>query len=201
MIAQLAFFRYPYANGVHTMQKLNATKTVNTQSVINLINGGICFPKMKNIFVINEHTSCPDHNSSLQVYKDLNAVYFALQFKGKKRTCAACTVTQFPSVDKRSPINTIRLSKDGSEVYTQSLFAYNKEFNVSVRQTAKLPSYDDSGLTQAEYNLLVDWIKFRTDQETSNLVHKRGLGIARINAVLKLAESYLAYKISAKDIY
>ena len=37
MIAQLAFFRYPYANGVHTMQKLNATKTVNTQSVINLI--------------------------------------------------------------------------------------------------------------------------------------------------------------------
>ncbi|HBF65217.1 MAG TPA: hypothetical protein DDW34_05080, partial [Clostridium sp.] len=108
---------------------------------------------------------------------------------------------QFPSVDKRSPINTIRLSKDGSEVYTQSLFAYNKEFNVSVRQTAKLPSFDDSGLTQAEYNLLVDWIKFRTDQETSNLVHKRGLGIVRINAVLKLAESYLAYEISAKDIY
>lgn len=52
MIAQLAFFRYPYANRVHTIQKLNATKTVNTQSVINLINGGICFPKMKNIFVV-----------------------------------------------------------------------------------------------------------------------------------------------------
>ena len=71
------------------MQKLNATKTVNTQSIINLINGGIHFPKMKNVFVVNEHSSCPDHNNNLQVYKDLNAVYFAMQFRGKMKTCAA----------------------------------------------------------------------------------------------------------------
>ena len=182
------------------MQKLNASKTVNTQAIINIINGGLCFSKMKNVFVINEHTSCPDHNSNLQVYKDLNALYFALQFKGKNRTCAACTVTQFPRVDKRSPINTIRLSADGSQVHTQSLFAYNKDFNVTVRQS-KLPSYEQSGLSQPEYNLFVDWIKFRTDKETSNLVHKRGLGIVRIKAVLKFAESYLTYEVSAKTAY
>ncbi|EOZ8645514.1 hypothetical protein ACQWTT_001265 [Acinetobacter baumannii] len=183
------------------MQKLNATKTVNTQAIINIINAGFCFSKMKNVFVVNEHTSCPDHNNNFHVYRDINAVYFALQFKGKMRTSAACTVTQFPSVDKRCPINTIRLSKDGSEVYTQSLFAYNKEFDIKVRQTAPLPKFEQSGLTQAEYNLLVDWIKFRTDRETSNLVHKRGLGLVKINSVLKLAESYLSYEVSAKNTY
>ena len=177
------------------MQNLNAAKTVNTQAIIDIINAGFCFDKMKNVFVINEHTSCPDHNAELQVYKDLNALYFALQFKGKNRTCAACTVTQHASVDKRSPINTIRISTKGDKVYTQSLFAYNKVFKVAVK-SSKLPSFEDSGLTQPEYNLLVDWINFRTDRPTSKLVHKRGLGIVRINSVLKLAESFLTYQLS-----
>ncbi|NNH78830.1 hypothetical protein HLH17_14490 [Acinetobacter sp. ANC 5380] len=176
------------------MQNLNAAKTVNTQAIIDVINNGFCFAKMKNVFVINEHTSCPDHNNELQVYKDLNALYFALQFKGKNRTCAACTVTQYPSVDKRSPINTIRISTKGDKVHTQSLFAYNKIFNVAV-QFSELPSFENSGLTQAEYNLCVDWINFRTDRPTSKLVHKRGLGIVRINSVLKFAESFLTYEL------
>ena len=173
---------------------MNAKKTLNTQVLIDNLKS-FNLSKVKRSFFINEHTSTPEHDGKIFVYKAAQALTFSLQYKGKANGAAVCTVSQFKSVPKTAPVNTVRfgINKENDQpvVYTQSLFAYNREFSV-VAKLIKEP--DLSVLKKAEADLVKDWIDFRLGNPVADRNHR--LSVFSVNSLLQLAEQFLSYEVT-----
>ena len=175
------------------MTQLNAQKTVNTQALVDLIKV-FNLSKIRNVFFINEHSSSPDQASQTFVYKGIQALTFAQQYKGLKGGCAVSTVLQWKSVPKKCPVNTIRLGTDRDTgkpcVHTQSLYAYNRAFSVVA---TSLGNPNLTNLSKQEQNLFLDWIDFRLGKPVHDRNHR--LSVVTVNSILQLAESFLSYSV------
>lgn len=177
------------------MQAMNAKKTVNTQSLIDSVKT-FNLSKIKPTFFINEHTSTPEHNGKVFVYKGLQALTFAIQYRGKGNGCAISTATQWKSVPKSAPVNTIRLGMSNGQpvVHTQSLFAYNRGFTVKASFSG---TPDLSLLKKDELNLVNDWIDFRLGKPVSDRNHR--ISISKLNQLLQFVETYFSYDVELID--
>ena len=174
---------------------MNAKKTVNTQSLIDSVKT-FNLSKIKPTFFINEHTSTPEHNGKVFVYKGLQALTFAIQYRGKGNGCAISTATQWKSVPKSAPVNTIRLGMSNGQpvVHTQSLFAYNRGFTVKASFSG---TPDLSLLKKDELNLVNDWIDFRLGKPVSDRNHR--ISISKLNQLLQFVETYFSYDVELID--
>lgn len=179
------------------MQAMNAKKTVNTQSLIDCVKT-FNLSKIKSTFFINEHSSTPEHNGKVFVYKGLQALTFAIQYRGKGNGCAISTATQWKSVPKSAPVNTIRLgiNQDNGQpvVHTQSLFAYNRGFTVQAKFNG---TPDLSVLKKDELNLVQDWIDFRLGNPVTDRNHR--LPISKVNQLLQFVETFFSYEVVLID--
>lgn len=197
LIAKATFSVIRASIGVNIMQAMNAKKTLNTQILIDCVKS-FNLSKIRNTFFINEHTSCPDHNGKVFVYKGLQALTFAIQYRGKANGCAIATATQWKSVPKSAPVNTIRLgmNQDNGQpvVHTQSLFAYNRQFSVTATFTG---APDLSVLKKEERNLVEDWINFRLGKSVPDRNHR--LSISKVNQLLQFVETYFTYDVELID--
>lgn len=195
--SESGIFRVPSAIGENIMQALNAKKTANTQALIDAVKS-FNLSKIRPTFFINEHSSTPEHQGKVFVYKGLQALTFALQYRGKSNGCAVSTATQWKSVPKSAPVNTIRLgiNRDNGQpvVHTQSLFAYNRKFTVTANF---LGTPDLSVLKREERNLVEDWINFRLGNPVPNRNHR--IALTTLNKLLQFVEGYFEYEVQLID--
>ncbi|WP_436660252.1 hypothetical protein [Acinetobacter sp. P1(2025)] len=185
------------------MYKLNAKKSASTQAVLDDLKV-VNFSDLPQIWVMNVHSSCPDHKNGRFIYKGMSAINLAKHFtvpalkklSNSQGIVFACTAKQWKYVPKSFPVINPRLSVQKQFSYDTALYLYSSEKEYVVERHFNVDDRLLVGLSKKEVDFVWDFCSWRLGEPCSNSNHK--FGYQKMSELIALADSFFDFQIEKR---